>query len=191
MKERRFALRAIGAALAGLVALQHGRRRQPESAGHRAERRVGRQLPCDAPREAVDRDHRARVESGCPGRRSRMRLVMVVEAHRRQPAARRLGPLDEDDGVAKVLLEVAPFGEESGDVLDGHRVELFTSDYLTVDPDFEPYRWTLHDKQRHALLRRDLPFTAENDHNPTISEPCPRCLGRAPAWGRGHRSARL
>ncbi len=28
---------------------------------------------------------------------------------------------------------------------DGHRVELFTSDYLTVDPDFEPLRWALQD----------------------------------------------
>ena len=26
---------------------------------------------------------------------------------------------------------------------DGHRVELFTSDYLTVDPDHEPIRWSL------------------------------------------------
>ena len=26
---------------------------------------------------------------------------------------------------------------------DGHRVELFTSDYLTVDPDLEPIRWSL------------------------------------------------
>ena len=26
---------------------------------------------------------------------------------------------------------------------DGHRIELFTSDYLTVDPDLEPLRWSL------------------------------------------------
>ena len=26
---------------------------------------------------------------------------------------------------------------------DGHRIELFTSDYLTVDPDLEPIRWSL------------------------------------------------
>ena len=31
---------------------------------------------------------------------------------------------------------------------DGHRVELFTSDYLTVDPDLEPIRWSLRDPQR-------------------------------------------
>ena len=34
---------------------------------------------------------------------------------------------------------------------DGHRVELFTSDYLTVDPDLEPIRWTLGDPQRQTL----------------------------------------
>ena len=32
---------------------------------------------------------------------------------------------------------------------DGHRVELFTSDYLTVDA--EPLRWSLHDPQRQTL----------------------------------------
>ena len=26
---------------------------------------------------------------------------------------------------------------------DGHRIELFTSDYLTVDPDHEPIHWNL------------------------------------------------
>ena len=26
---------------------------------------------------------------------------------------------------------------------DGHRIELFTSDYLTVDPDLKPLRWSL------------------------------------------------
>jgi catechol 2,3-dioxygenase len=40
---------------------------------------------------------------------------------------------------------------------DGHRVELFTSDYLTVDPDFEPYRWTLLDKQRQTLWGHPAP----------------------------------
>ena len=28
---------------------------------------------------------------------------------------------------------------------DGHRCELYASDYLTVDPDFEPIRWSLRD----------------------------------------------
>jgi catechol 2,3-dioxygenase len=34
---------------------------------------------------------------------------------------------------------------------DGHRTEYYTSDYLTVDPDFEPIRWSLDDPRRQAL----------------------------------------
>ena len=40
---------------------------------------------------------------------------------------------------------------------DGHRVELFTSDYLTVDPDFEPLRWSLRDPQRQTLWGQPAP----------------------------------
>jgi catechol 2,3-dioxygenase len=40
---------------------------------------------------------------------------------------------------------------------DGHRVELFTSDYLTVDPDLEPLRWSLHDPQRQTLWGQPAP----------------------------------
>ena len=40
---------------------------------------------------------------------------------------------------------------------DGHRVELFTSDYLTVDPDHEPLRWTLRDPQRQTLWGHPAP----------------------------------
>ncbi len=34
---------------------------------------------------------------------------------------------------------------------NGHRIELFTRDYLTVDPDLEPPRWSLTDPQRQTL----------------------------------------
>ncbi|MDH4064110.1 MAG: 3,4-dihydroxyphenylacetate 2,3-dioxygenase [Acidobacteriota bacterium] len=34
---------------------------------------------------------------------------------------------------------------------DGHRVEIYTSDYLTVDPDFEPVRWARDDPYRQQL----------------------------------------
>ncbi len=34
---------------------------------------------------------------------------------------------------------------------DGHRIELYTSDYLTVDPDFEPIRWHVNDPVRQQL----------------------------------------
>jgi catechol 2,3-dioxygenase len=40
---------------------------------------------------------------------------------------------------------------------DGHRVELFTSDYLTVDPDHEPIRWTLDHPQRQTLWGHPAP----------------------------------
>lgn len=34
---------------------------------------------------------------------------------------------------------------------DGHRIELYSSDYVTVDPDFEPIRWHLNDPRRQTL----------------------------------------
>jgi catechol 2,3-dioxygenase len=40
---------------------------------------------------------------------------------------------------------------------DGHRLELFTSDYLTVDPDLEPIRWSLRDPQRQTLWGQPAP----------------------------------
>jgi catechol 2,3-dioxygenase len=40
---------------------------------------------------------------------------------------------------------------------DGHRIELFTGDYLTADPDFEPLRWTLRDPQRQTLWGHPAP----------------------------------
>jgi catechol 2,3-dioxygenase len=40
---------------------------------------------------------------------------------------------------------------------DGHRLELFTSDYLTVDPDLEPIRWSLLDPQRQTLWGQPAP----------------------------------
>jgi catechol 2,3-dioxygenase len=40
---------------------------------------------------------------------------------------------------------------------DGHRIELFNSDYLTVDPDFEPLRWDLRDPQRQTIWGAPAP----------------------------------
>ena len=40
---------------------------------------------------------------------------------------------------------------------DNHRVELFTSDYLTVDTDHEPIRWTLDHPQRQTLWGHPAP----------------------------------
>ncbi|KAB2920359.1 MAG: 3,4-dihydroxyphenylacetate 2,3-dioxygenase [Hyphomicrobiaceae bacterium] len=40
---------------------------------------------------------------------------------------------------------------------DGHRVELYTSDYLTVDPDHEPLRWSIRDPRRQTLWGTPAP----------------------------------
>ena len=40
---------------------------------------------------------------------------------------------------------------------DGHRIELYTSDYLTVDPDFEPIRWHRDDLRRQTLWGAPAP----------------------------------
>jgi Lactoylglutathione lyase and related lyases len=34
---------------------------------------------------------------------------------------------------------------------DGHRIEIYCSDYQTVDPDLEPIKWNLQDPQRQTL----------------------------------------
>ena len=40
---------------------------------------------------------------------------------------------------------------------DGHRIEIYSSDYLTVDPDLEPIRWDLKDPQRQTLWGAPAP----------------------------------
>ncbi len=40
---------------------------------------------------------------------------------------------------------------------DGHRVELFTGDYRTLDPDFAPIGWKLDDPQRQTLWGHPAP----------------------------------
>jgi catechol 2,3-dioxygenase len=40
---------------------------------------------------------------------------------------------------------------------DGHRIEIYTCDYLTVDPDFEPLGWSLSDPQRQTLWGAPAP----------------------------------
>jgi catechol 2,3-dioxygenase len=40
---------------------------------------------------------------------------------------------------------------------DGNRIELYSSDYLTVDPDHEPLRWDLRDPQRQTLWGAPAP----------------------------------
>lgn len=40
---------------------------------------------------------------------------------------------------------------------DGHRIEIYCSDYQTVDPDLEPIRWNLKDPQRQTLWGAPAP----------------------------------
>jgi catechol 2,3-dioxygenase len=40
---------------------------------------------------------------------------------------------------------------------DGHRTEIYCSDYLTVDPDLEPIKWDLKDPQRQTLWGAPAP----------------------------------
>ena len=40
---------------------------------------------------------------------------------------------------------------------DGHRIEIYCSDYQTIDPDHEPIRWDLRDPQRQTLWGATAP----------------------------------
>jgi len=40
---------------------------------------------------------------------------------------------------------------------DGHRIELFTGDYRTMDPEFAPIRWSLDDPRRQTLWGHPAP----------------------------------
>lgn len=40
---------------------------------------------------------------------------------------------------------------------DGHRTEIYTSDYQTMDPDHEPLRWSLRDPRRQTLWGHPAP----------------------------------
>jgi catechol 2,3-dioxygenase len=54
---------------------------------------------------------------------------------------------------------------------DGNRVELYCSDYLTVDPDHEPLRWNLHDPQRQTLWGAPAPRSWFEEGSPFAN--CP------------------
>jgi len=54
---------------------------------------------------------------------------------------------------------------------DGHRVELFTSDYLTVDPDHEPTRWELRDPQRQTLWGMPAPKSWFEEGSVFVGQP--------------------
>ena len=73
---------------------------------------------------------------------------------------------------------------------DGHRVELYTSDYLTVDPDFEPIRWSLRDPQRQTLWGTPAPKIAGSRRARRFpARPCcRRCTTSTRSWRSDGRS---
>ena len=60
---------------------------------------------------------------------------------------------------------------QPGPAESGMLVELFTSDYLTVDPDHEPIRWTLDDPQRQTLWGHPAPKSWFEEGSPFKAVP--------------------
>ncbi|MBX5437573.1 MAG: 3,4-dihydroxyphenylacetate 2,3-dioxygenase [Alicyclobacillaceae bacterium] len=51
---------------------------------------------------------------------------------------------------------------------DGHRVELYTSDYLTIDPDLQPIRWSATDPRRQTLWGHPTPDSWWKEASPVM-----------------------
>jgi len=62
---------------------------------------------------------------------------------------------------------------------DGNRLELYTGDYLSADPDWEPIRWKLNDPQRQTFWGAPTPASWFNE----------AMLVRSPRTGRLRRPA--
>lgn len=52
---------------------------------------------------------------------------------------------------------------------DGNRIELYTGDYLSSDPDWEPIRWKLNDPQRQTFWGAPTPASWFNEAMPVKS----------------------
>ncbi|SET59996.1 3,4-dihydroxyphenylacetate 2,3-dioxygenase [Oceanobacillus limi] len=46
---------------------------------------------------------------------------------------------------------------------DGHRIELYSGDYLTSDPDFKPIRWDINDPMRQTFWGHEAPDSWFNE----------------------------
>ncbi|WP_194897236.1 3,4-dihydroxyphenylacetate 2,3-dioxygenase [Catenulispora pinisilvae] len=51
---------------------------------------------------------------------------------------------------------------------DGHRVEIYTSDYYTGDPDHETYRWNIHDDRRRDFWGNAVIESWYKDASPVL-----------------------
>ncbi|MEM9318960.1 MAG: 3,4-dihydroxyphenylacetate 2,3-dioxygenase, partial [Pseudomonadota bacterium] len=54
---------------------------------------------------------------------------------------------------------------------DGHRIEIYCSDYQTVDPDHEPIKWDLKDPQRQTLWGAPAPESWFTKGSPFVGVP--------------------
>lgn len=54
---------------------------------------------------------------------------------------------------------------------DGHRIEIYCSDYQTVDPDLEPIKWDLKDPQRQTLWGAPAPESWFTHGTPFVGVP--------------------
>ena len=54
---------------------------------------------------------------------------------------------------------------------DGHRIEIYCSDYQTIDPDHEPIRWDLRDPQRQTLWGAPAPKSWFEEGTPFAGTP--------------------
>ncbi len=52
---------------------------------------------------------------------------------------------------------------------DGHRIELYTGDYLTADPDFAPIRWRLDDPRRQTFWGHSAPERWFEEASPVLN----------------------
>ncbi len=51
---------------------------------------------------------------------------------------------------------------------DGHRIELYTNDYFTGDPDFEPIRWNISDPRRATFWGHAAPISWFEEASPVL-----------------------
>ena len=67
---------------------------------------------------------------------------------------------------------------------DGHRAEFYASDYLTVDPDFEPIRWSLRDPRRQTLWGTPAPrsLVRGGQRVSRHARCCRRCTTSSRSW---------
>jgi catechol 2,3-dioxygenase len=62
---------------------------------------------------------------------------------------------------------------------EGHRIEIYTSDYQTMDPDHEPIRWSLRDPRRQTLWGTPAPKSWFEEGTPFAGIPLRDALFQA------------